>query len=773
MVACTRHPYLRVSPALHVLTPNLPLSDSQARAFVEVIRAPGVHRELRPGSFISLSWRSFRESIVVLLLTLLTISSVSAAQAIGVVSSPRRELTMQASQQTSVSVPSINMTTVRAGYEAGVAVNPADPSNIIVSGPAVGNPAAVAAVSFDGGTSWRFGNASSCLGCIVKSAYGFVDPVASFDSNGDAYVGTIDNGTMEWLFKSTDGGNSFLLTSPFLKMNDSLLFYNNNRMVHPCNQDRGPFRDYPAVVADPYSNSPYRNNVYVLVRTAAQVSPTRCEWGTAFERSIDGGKTWDSGTWFSSYQLEFLSDNRGMAVAPDGTVFLAGVGGSCLYTSNCPWLNCLLTDHNLGIVFKSSDGGGSFSRPICAVDDLHVSLDSVEVVAASASNIYVVYLGDNATIAPDILHLYSEVSHDGGSSWSSIARVDDVTSPDRGHVASAGAGPSMWDLSLSPQTGRLDLAWFDDRNQGGNYTLADVYYSYSYDAISWATNIRATPDGPYYMCTESTNFCLGTGNDFMWVVSSYAPGSDKAYIVASLGKADCGPLCSALLTRFVTVTFPTPSIGASIFYTDSSLNPLPLDGSGNSIVNVLLARGIVESTSPRQVLAWMNVTNTGSMPLQSLVLDETLPVDWTVSPPWMPAKVGVHVYYGNGTGLSPNPEITQPSTITVSQDNPSRVHLTISDLTATIIGHPLMPGESILVSIRLSYGLVRTSQSPASYPRDYTDMANVAAWSQPYYTGTEASTSTSDSFTAYARIVGGSKWPGDTILITVRKYTIT
>src|SRR5438552_17256058 len=101
-VACTRHPYLRVSPALHVLTPNLPLSNSQARAFVEVIRAPGVHREFRPGSFISLSWRSCRESTVVLLLTLLTISSASAAQAIGVVSSPRRELTMQSSQQTSV-----------------------------------------------------------------------------------------------------------------------------------------------------------------------------------------------------------------------------------------------------------------------------------------------------------------------------------------------------------------------------------------------------------------------------------------------------------------------------------------------------------------------------------------------------------------------------------------------------------------------------------------------------------------------------------------------
>ena len=161
------------------------------------------------------------------------------------------------------------------------------------------------------------------------------------------------------------------------------------------------------------------------------------------------------------------------------------------------------------------------------------------------------------------------------------------------------------------------------------------------------------------------------------------------------------------------------------------------------------------------------------MPLMSLVLDEKLPVDWTVSPPWMPAKVGVHVYFGNGTGLSPNPEIAQPSTITVSQDNPSMVHLTISNLTATIIGHPLMPGESILVSARLSYDLVRTSQSSLNYPRSYTATANVAAWTRLSYSGAEASTSTSDSFTAHARVAGDPGGPGNMILIAVRKYTIT
>ena len=710
-----------------------------------------------------------------LLLTFLASTSVSPVSAFRL----NEPMTVQTPPQAAMSPLSVNMTTIGRGGETSVAVNPRDPFNIIVTGAGTldGDHWGLARVSMDGGRSWRYGNASlNYMNSVMRGGWFFFDSVGTFDASGDAYVGTLQYGIagspVNSLFKSTDGANSFLLTGPFLKMNDSLLFFNNNRMVHPCNQDRGPFRDFPAVIADPYSTSPYRDNVYVLVRTAAQIDPATCAWGVAFERSTDGGETWGSGTWFAETQISLLSDNRGMAVAPDGTVFLAGIGGSCLFLTQCLSRNCLTTENNVAIVLKSTDGGASFSHPICAVDDPHIGLEAVEVSAASASNIYVIYLGDNETLAPNVFHLYSEVSHDGGSSWSSIARIDDVTSPDIGHVASAGAGPFMWSFSLSQQTGRLDVAWLDNRNQGVSYTVADIYYSYSYDAMSWATNIRATPDGPYYMCTQSTNFCLGTGNDFMWVASSFAPGSDKAYIVASLGKAPCGDLCSSLLTRFVTVTFPAPSLRVSTFYTDSSLNPLPLDASGTSIVNVLLARGIVESTSPRRVLAWASVTNTGSLPLKSLVLDETLPADWSINPPWLRAKVGVRVYYANSTGLLENPEITQTSSITVSSGSPEIVHLTITNLTATIIGHALMPGESILVSIRLSYSLVRTSQSPASYPRDYTDIANVAAWSQPYYTGTEASTSTSDSFTAYARVLADPARAGNASVSDVHKYTL-
>jgi len=170
-------------------------------------------------------------------------------------------------------------------------------------------------------------------------------------------------------------------------------------------------------------------------------------------------------------------------------------------------------------------------------------------------------------------------------------------------------------------------------------------------------------------------------------------------------------------------------------------------------VNVVLERGFVRSTNPGQVLAWVNVTNTGTVPIQSLKLNETLPVDWTVNPPWLPGKGAIHVYYANTTSLATNPEITKPSTITVTTGNPQTVLVAIPSLNATGIDHPLMPGQSILLSVKLSYGLVMTSQSPTSYPRNYTDTASAAAWTLPSYTGTETSATGTGFFIAYANVV--------------------
>jgi hypothetical protein len=175
------------------------------------------------------------------------------------------------------------------------------------------------------------------------------------------------------------------------------------------------------------------------------------------------------------------------------------------------------------------------------------------------------------------------------------------------------------------------------------------------------------------------------------------------------------------------------------------------------MVTSVLARGIVQSTNPGKVLAWVNVTNTGSVPLQSVIVNETLPIDWTVSPQWTPGKGAVHLYFANTTILARNPEITQQSTIAVSSGNPETVSLTISNLTATIIGHPLLPGQSVLLSVKLTYGLVKTSQSLASYPRNYLDTTTTVAWTGPSYTGIKASATGSGLFTTYAKPIGDAK----------------
>jgi hypothetical protein len=75
------------------------------------------------------------------------------------------------------------------------------------------------------------------------------------------------------------------------------------------------------------------------------------------------------------------------------------------------------------------------------------------------------------------------------------------------------------------------------------------------------------------------------------------------------------------------------------------------------------------------------------------------------------------------------------------------------------------------LSVKLAYGLIITSQSFASYPRNYEDSANASARSQPFYTGTESSGAGSAFFVAYVRVVGdpGSESP----IITVSKYAIT
>lgn len=194
-----------------------------------------------------------------------------------------------------------------------------------------------------------------------------------------------------------------------------------------------------------------------------------------------------------------------------------------------------------------------------------------------------------------------------------------------------------------------------------------------------------------------------------------------------------------------------PNISVQNYYTDGSGNPLPLDLNASPSVNVVIAHGVLRATNPGQIFAWANMTNTGTLAFSSLRIEETLPPDWMVSPMNAHSSGGLQVLFelGNKTLL----DITPTAPLTLSGTNPENLELTIQNLTATA-GRLLAPGESILVSEKLEYDLIGSTQSPRNFPKTYTMATEATAWAMTGFTGTGSSSTTSASFNADPKIMG-------------------
>ncbi len=238
-----------------------------------------------------------------------------------------------------------------------------------------------------------------------------------------------------------------------------------------------------------------------------------------------------------------------------------------------------------------------------------------------------------------------------------------------------------------------------------------------------------------------------------------------------------GPTLPRSASALGTTSPPTSTtISSSIFFTDPNLNTLPLDAQSHPRVNATIARSqhctgytgkkhacqnprtyyTVQNTNPAQLIAWINVTNISGTALRSLRLNETLPADWAVTPPWTTGGIAIRLYYANTTRLNTNPEITSTNpettqlyTISVFTRTPQVIRIAIPDFNTTAIGHPLVLGRSILASVRLTYTPVGVGQSSVSYPKNYTDTAATAVWTQASYTGTESAKNASAFFITY------------------------
>lgn len=273
---------------------------------------------------------------------------------------------------------------------------------------------------------------------------GTSDPVLAFDGAGNLY------------YTGVSFSAGFKLVAIFVVkyVNDGADFA-GGVLIHSA------FTDKPWIAVDT-SVGTSNGNVYVTFDGKE---------GVLFTRSTDRGNSFSVPTIVSR-----SSQFSGVSVDPSGNIFVS-------YLDNFGSGNSIS-------VSNSTDGGLTFStRAVVAkkvtappnpLPGNRFRIFNVPQIAADSKGVYVVW-DDFGTRDSDIL---SVRSLDGGSTWGSPVRVNDVNT-----------GQQFFP-SVAVSAGTVSVVWYDSRlGQLSNGTIKglDVFYSKSTDSgATFSTNIRVT-----------------------------------------------------------------------------------------------------------------------------------------------------------------------------------------------------------------------------------------------------------------------------------------
>jgi hypothetical protein len=200
--------------------------------------------------------------------------------------------------------------------------------------------------------------------------------------------------------------------------------------------------------------------------------------GVEFQRSTDGGVTWQS-----PIVVPGGTDLGTLDVDTNGNLFIGGEGFSnfnCVRSSNAQIGGQTPTfDRNTSVNMGGSLGSGGIN-PAGLDGQCFLAIDRSGT--ATNNNIYML-----ASVVPpgrsttDVMFVRST---DGGLTFSTPRRInDDPVNPSKWHWFGT--------LSVAPN-GRIDSVWYDTRNAANN-TDSQLFYSFSTDGgITWAANVAVS-----------------------------------------------------------------------------------------------------------------------------------------------------------------------------------------------------------------------------------------------------------------------------------------
>jgi len=421
-------------------------------------------------------------------------------------------------------VTSAGIVYVNAEVEPMIAVNPANPNNMIAAwqqdrwsnGGARGPGTAY---SFDGGGTWTRTSApmSRCAGGTGANAFERAsDPWVTFAPDGTAYqaalgfnnVQNADNAII--VSRSTDGGRTWSQATTLRR--DTF----------------APGNDKESITADP---TDARFAYAVWDRLAGNNAPT---W---LARTTDGGATWEAARNIYDPGPNRQTINNIVVVLPDGTLILffselPTVAGGAPATLR---------------VMRSTDKGVTWSAPITIAGLQTVGTVDPETgigirdgsvigsVAAGGNGVLAVTWQDSRFTSGAYDSIAFSQSTDGGFTWSAPARIN-------GNPSVRALIPSV----AFAADGTIGVAYYDFRSNTPDpgTLLTDFWLATSADGVTWSERRLAGPFDYARAPLVGGRYFLGdymgmtnAGNAFVVAFGrANADGDNRADIVTSLAR---------------------------------------------------------------------------------------------------------------------------------------------------------------------------------------------------------------------------------------------